>query len=282
MYLVFLEIQVANWSSANADAMLATLSTLPLGTTKDLATVARARSLRLHGAPQSALDSLRPLVGKIVDEADREYFLEEVALDAIAAKDTYEGVAYLDAWLRGVGEDDKDRVRTKIEAIAETLPRDVLEETYKSMRASGTQSGYGSDMQKVVAERLAHIAVQTNDAALARWLVEQSGVSAAQTGGDAGVELGELATSKRGLASFAGKHRSALLRADARHASFATNRPDVVRGLSWAALRLRCSARRTCADGGHPASVTRDDGIDRHVAARAALEELMGEGAGHR
>lgn len=28
----------------------------------------------MHGAPQSALDNLRPLVGKVVDDADREVF----------------------------------------------------------------------------------------------------------------------------------------------------------------------------------------------------------------
>ena len=61
-------------------------------------TVVGARSLRLHGAPQSALDNLRPLVGKVIDDSDREIFLEELALTAIAAHDDYEALAYLDAW----------------------------------------------------------------------------------------------------------------------------------------------------------------------------------------
>lgn len=254
-----------------ADGVLATSAELPPGTTRDLATIARARSLRLHGAPQSALDGIRPLVGKVVDDADREIFLEEVALSAIAAHDDYEALAYLDAWLRGVGEDEKDRVKAQIAQILETLARPVLEQTYRTMRARGVASGYGADTQKLVAERLARIAVESNDAALARWLVEQSGVSAAQTGGDAGLELGELAESRRGLATVTGRTVGLLL--PTRDRALQDEAADVVRGLSWA-LDLPRSAGRE--EGAR--LVTRDDGVDL-AGTRTAMEELAGEGA---
>ncbi|MCW5836923.1 MAG: hypothetical protein KIS78_31305 [Labilithrix sp.] len=269
LYLAFAMME--SGQLAAADGVLASLGEMPPGTTRDLATVARARSLRLHGAPQSALDSLRPLVGKVVDEADREVFLEELALSAIAAHTDYEALAYLDAWLRGVGEDDKERVRGKIGQILETLPRAVLEQTYQSMRARGAASGYGADTQKLVAERLARIAVETNDAALARWLVEQSGVSAAQTGGDAGLELGELAASRRGLATVAGRTVGLLL--PTRDRDLRDEAADVVRGLSWALGLPRTAAREEGAR-----LVTRDDGVDA-AGTRAAMEELAGEGA---
>ena len=269
VYLAFVLIDARQL--AVADGVLSSLSELPPGSTRDLATVARARSLRLHGAPQSALDSLRPLVGKIVDDADREVFLEEVALSAIAAHVDYEALAYLDAWLRGVGEDDKDRVKAKIAQMLETLPRPVLEQTYRTMRARGAASGYGSDTQKLVAERLARIAVQTNDAALARWLVDQSGVSAAQTGGDAALELSELAASRRGLATVTGRTVGLLL--PTRDRELRDEAADVVRGLSFA-LDLPRSAGTE--EGAR--LVTRDDGIDL-AGTRAAMEELAGEGA---
>lgn len=268
LYLVFLAFDAGQM--ANGDAMLASVGTLPPGTTNDLARVARARSLRLHGAPQSALESLRSLVGKVVDDADREVFLEEIALSAIASHDDYEAVAYLDAWLRGVGEDDKERVKAKIDQVIVTLPRKVLEDAYRSMRTRGAASGYGSDMQKVVAERLAHIAVATNDAALARWLVDQSGVSAAETGGDAGAELGELAASRRGIASFAG--RTVGLLVPTRDRELRDEAADVVRGISWA---LDLPRKVTSPDDVR--LVTRDDGIDEATTI-AALEELAGEG----
>lgn len=268
IYLAFLLMDAGKLGPA--DGVLSELARLPPGTTNDLAVVARARSLRLHNAPQSALDSLRPLVGKIVDDADREVFLEEVALAALAAHDDYEALAYLDAWLRGVGEDDKDRVKEKIAQILSTLPRPVLEQTYRTMRASGTASGYGVDTQKLVAERLAHIAVETNDAALARWLVDVSGVSAAQTGGDAGLELSELAASRRGLATVAGRTVGLLL--PTRDRDLRDEAADVVRGVSWA-LDLPRSAGTEGAR-----LVVREDGVDL-PGTRTAMEELAGEGA---
>lgn len=269
VYLAFALIQEG--ALLQADGLLATLEELKEGATRDLATVARARSLRLHGAPQSALDILRPLVGKVVDDADREVFLEELALTAIAAHDDYEALAYLDAWLRGVGEDDRDRVRGKIAQILETLPRNVLEQTYRTMRSRGVASGYTTDTQKLVAARLSRIAVDTNDAALARWLLDVSGTSAVATGGDAGVELGELASSRRGLSMVSGKSVGLLL--PTRTSELRDEAADVVRGVSWA-LDL---PRRAGADGG-VRLVTREDGAD-DAATRAAMDELAGEGA---
>jgi hypothetical protein len=254
-----------------ADGVLRTLGDLKPGATRDLATVVAARSLRLHGAPQSALDNLRPLVGKIVDDADREVFLEELSLTAIAAHDDYEALAYLDAWLRGVGEDDRDRVRVKIAQILEALPRAVLEQTYRTMRSRGIASGYSADTQKLVAARLARIAVDTNDAALARWLLDVSGTSAAQAGGDAGLELGELASSRRGLSAVNGKTVGLLL--PTRTRQLRDEAADVVRGVSWA---LDLPRRAGAAEGVR--LITRDDGIDG-AGTRAAMEELAGEGA---
>lgn len=254
-----------------ADGVLASLADLPPGSTKDLADVGRARSLRLHGAPQSALDALRPLVGKVVDDADREVFLEELALCAIASHDDYEALAYLDAWLRGSSEEDRDRVRVKVAQILETLPRPVLEQTYRTMRTRGVVSGYGQDTQRLVAARLARIAVESDDAALARWLVDTSGVSAAQAGGDAGLELGELAASRRGLSIVAGRTIGLLL--PTRSRGLRDEAADVVRGLSWA-LDL---PRGTGPDEGLRL-VTREDGADAS-ATRTAMEELAGEGA---
>ena len=257
---------------ASADSVLGTIQ-VPPGATHDLAMIAEARSFRLHGAPRSALDRLRPLVGKVIDDADREIFLEELAMSALAAHDDYEALAYLDAWLRGVGEDGKDRVRTKIQQILDTLPRDVLERTYRSMRATAG-SGYGPDTQKLVSERLARIAVETNDAALARWLVDVSGVSAAQAGGDAGLELGDLAASRRGISTVKGKTVGLLL--PTRDRELRDEAADVVRGISWA-LGLPRTASTDARDPG-VRLVTRDDGTDAS-ASRAALEELAGEGA---
>jgi hypothetical protein len=139
------------------------------------------------------------------------------------------------------------------------------------MRTRGTASGYSLDTQKLVAARLSRIAVETNDAALARWLLDVSGVSAVQTGGDAGVELGELAASRRGLSIVTGRTVGLLL--PTRNRELRDEAADVVRGLSWA-LDLPRSANK---DEGIRL-VTREDGADE-AGTRAAMEELAGEGA---
>lgn len=269
VYLAFALIEAGDL--VNADGTLSSLDDLRPGATRDLSMVAKARSLRLHGAPQSALDNLRPLVGKVVDEGDREVFLEELALSAIAAHDDYEALAYLDAWLRGVGEDDRDRVKAKIAQILDTLPRAVLEQTYRSMRERGAASGYTPETQKLVSTRLAHIAVETNDAALARWLLDVSGTSAAQAGGDAGLELGELAASRRGLSIVTGRTVGLLL--PTRDRQLRDEAAEVVRGISWA---LDLPKRGGALVGIR--LVTREDGVDE-AGTRAAMEELAGDGA---
>ena len=268
VYLAFALIDAG--MAIQADGVLAALGDTPLGATRDLSVVARAKSLRLHGAPQSALELLQPLVGKIIDDADREVFLEELAYTAIAAHDDYEALAYLDAWLRGVGEEDKERVRAKTAQILESLPRPVLEQTYRSMRARGASSGYAPETQKLVSARLAQIAVESNDAALARWLVDVSGTSAAQAGGEFGLELGELASSRRGLSVVTGRTIGLLL--PTRNRELRDEAADVVRGVSWA-LGLPSSNGKSSGFR----LVTRDDG--GAGGTRGALDELAGEGA---
>jgi hypothetical protein len=147
----------------------------------------------------------------------------------------------------------------------------VLEQTYRTMRARGLASGYTADTQKLVAARLARIAVETNDAALARWLLDVSGTSAAQAGGDAGLELGELAASRRGLSAVAGKTVGVLL--PTRDRDLRDEAADVVRGVSWA---LDLPRRAGVSDGVR--LITREDGVDE-AGTRAAMEELAGEGA---
>lgn len=269
VYLAFAYIEQGNLLAA--DSTLSSIAELRPGATADLATIARARSLRLQNAPKSALDLLRPLVGKVIDPVDREVFLEELALTAIASRDDYEALAYLDAWLRGAGEDDRDRVREKIAQILEALPRTVLEQSYRTMRQRGTASGYTVDTQKLVAARLSRMAVDTNDAALARWLLDVSGTGALQTGGEVGIELGELAASRRGLSIVSGKTVGILLPTQARE--LRDEAADVVRGVSWA---LDLPKRAGAAQGVR--LVTREDGADE-AGTRGSMEELAGEGA---
>ncbi len=268
LYLAYTKWQRGDLPGGNA--VLAASADAREGAARDLLTVLRGKSLRAQGAPRAALETLRPLVGKVIDEADREIFLEELALSAVAARDHYEALTYLDAWLRGVSERDHAAVRFKIEQTIAAFPRDVLTQTYQSIRQRGAASGYSAETEQLLAHRLALVAVAENDPGLARWLLEVSGKSATQAGGEAALDLAELATNRRGLQSVSGRTLGLLL--PTRTRDLQDEAADVTRGVAFA-LGL---PRRPHEDGVR--LVTRDDPGDA-AGMRASLDELAGEGA---
>ena len=267
-YLAFVEMEEGSWGQARLD--VERLSSVPEGSTQNLVTIAHARLFRHDKRPDAALDLLRPLVGKVVDPIARVLFLEEIALDAVEAQRDYEALAYLDAWLRGVGEDKREAVRASVEKWIAALPARVLEDTYRTMRQSREESGYGGEMERLVGERLAAVAVERGDSRLARWLLDPD--AGTFIGGDAGSEVAELATSLRGLDSVSGRTLGVLLPASSpalRDLAAAT-----MRGLAWALDLPRIDPY--AADSVR--LVSQDDGGDPATAERA-LEELVGEGA---
>jgi hypothetical protein len=254
-----------------ADAELSRAFTAPPGSGRDFVNVVSAKSLRHQGQPQYALELLRPLVGKMIDPIERELFLEEISLAAVDAKLSYEAIAYMDAWLRGVSEEERDIVRVKVKRAMSTLPRDVVETTYRLIRKRGGASSYSRDLEKVIAVRLGEIAVTENDAVLARWLLDP------ETGGntyptdDIPQELGDLATSRRGLKTVYGKMVGLLLSGQTDEER--DRGAEVARGVAFA-LGLPRSSGTVPVD---VRLITRSDGDDfQH--AELALEELTGEG----
>lgn len=275
-YLTFLLLDDGDF--VGAEAQLTVLEKLPPGATRDFATVARARLLRLRGRASEALDLLAPMAGKMVDPDALELFQEEIALDAVAAHRDYEAIAYMDSWLRYGREDDRERARKKIpEALAKMSPQ-VLEASLRAMRATARSSaaagGYSVEMQRYLAARLAAHALETGDARLARWLVDpEAGV--AVLGSDAGLLVSELATQHRRVRTAAGRTIGLVLPTG----SFALrdSAADVARGAAWA-LDLPHQGRE---DGGVSDSVrlvTRDDG-GRGDRIESVLEDVAGDGA---
>jgi hypothetical protein len=257
---------------ARARTLVADLRDLPAGATRDLWVVATARLMRRGGQPDRALDLVRPLVGKMVDSFGREILLEETALCAIEGQRPYEAIGYMDAWLRGVPEIDRDRVRARVQKAIAQVPNSVLEGTYRAMRSQrGATSGYSLDIQRLVAQRLAEVALERGDPTLARWLLDPSDGTPIPTG-DAGSLLGELATSRRGLVAVQGRTIGLLLPTGS--AALRDEAAEVVRGLSWALELPRSDAQK----GDGVRLVTRSDFGDTE-RTEAALEELAGEGA---
>lgn len=269
-YYVFILLDAGD--TGRADFFLRSLEVVaPAGATRDLVTIGRAKQLRLLGHPDRAFDLLRPLVGKMVDPASRALFQEEVSLSAIEAHRDYEAIAYMDAWLRNVSEEDRDVVRTKVVAALQKLPDNVLEGSLRAMRARGAASGYGREIQRLVSERLAQIAIERGDPDLARWLLNPEGGAPSLVGSAEGA-LGELATSRRGISSVEGRRIGLLLPTasnDLRDEAAA-----VMRGVAWALELPRPNP--SAADGTRLS--TRDDGGDPERVV-STMSELAGEGA---
>jgi hypothetical protein len=216
---------------ATAEAQLKATRDLPAGSARDLWTVASAKRLRLHEQPEAALLLLRPLVGKTVDPMGRSVFQEELTLAALTTRREYEAISYMDAWLRASSDDERPQTLARVRPLVGRLPKDILLRSLEGMRAPGASFGYGADIQRVLSDRLVQIATESGDAELARMLLDPDGGALAITG-DAGQALGELATSRRGLNTIAGRTVGLLLpigSPDLRDES-----AGVLRGVMWA------------------------------------------------
>jgi hypothetical protein len=256
---------------ARAEAALQTMAEPPPGTAHDLYLVALAKDRRHRHDPDGAFDMLRPLVGKMVDGTARGILEEEVSLDALEAHRDYEAIAYMDAWIRGANEDGRDVARTEIAKILTQLSPAALLGSLRAMRAGGGSHGYGDEIERLVTQRLADVAVEEGDPTLARWLLDPE-AGALRLDGDAAIELGELATSKRGLGNVAGRTVGLLLPTGA--PEMRAEAADVARGMVWA-----LDLPRTDQDAGDGTRlVTRDDASDADRML-GSLEEIAGEGA---
>jgi hypothetical protein len=303
VYLALLALEENDM--AKADRELTLTKDVPPGTAHDMWTVAAARRLRMNGDPEGALGLLRPLVGKTVDPVMRAVFEQELALAAFDTHRDYEAISYMDVWLRAASEEEKDLVRKRVASLVERLPRETLVGALQAMRTQRESYGYGIEIERILAQRLVQIATTSGDAALARMLLDAD-AGAIVVAGEAGVELGELATSARGLNRVAGHTVGLLLPTES--PALRDESADVLRGVMWALglprgvrdavptaagartdagaaqLRQPCAPLESAPALDDPTGdaalrlVTRDDAgsIDR---TEVSLDELAGEGA---
>ena len=303
VYLALVALRLEDY--ARADVELARGATLPPGSTRDLWTVARARRLRLRGEPEAAMTLLRPLIGKNVDPVTRTQFEEELTLTALATSGEYEAITYMDAWLRASTDEEKPETVDSVTSMVARLPKDVLVGALQAMRTQRTSFGYGVDIERILAARLVTIATTNNDAELARILLDPDG-GAIVVPGEAGAELGELATSRRGMNIVDGRTIGLLLPTES--PGLRDESADVLRGVMWAMglprgirdlgpsspvaapdagtrlPRPQCAALEAAPPTEEPRAedqvrlVTRDDAgsTDR---TEGSLDELAGEGA---
>lgn len=253
---------------ADADALLVPMERLEQGTTHDFAVTARARWYRRRGEAARAHATLSPLVGKVVDPELRGLVAGEIALAALDAGRPFEAVAHLDAWLRSADEEERERVRARVVEALRALPKPVLMEALRSMRAP--TSGYGLDLRRLVVDRLVELALADKDAQLAAELLGENGGEALVTGDRAGA-LTEVAARRFAATNVAGRTIGLLLPSSDNRRQPAS--AEVLRGVGWAlglpAASLTDGVRMTTRDEARGGSV--EEGLDALAADGASV-----------
>ncbi len=163
-----------------AEAQIAGVLTGPPGTARDTAEVAEGAILLARHRAASAYDRLLPLVGKIIDPPLRIHFNRHIVRAAVESGRPYEALAFMDAWLRDAQIEDRAASERQVAQALVAVPADVLEVTLHSMERGDNGGGYGGAIRKAILARLAEVALERHDPALARKVV-QSGATGSES-----------------------------------------------------------------------------------------------------
>lgn len=243
------------------------------GTARDLSILAHAKLLRLRRKPAEALEMLRPLAGKIVEPVAKYIYLEETSLSAAQAQLDFEAIAYMNTWLDGAVGDERERVRVRVTELMNSLPETVLSATLAVIKKKGRAAGYSLEVRRLIAERLAHLALERNDPVMARELLDGGHV----LGRELGIPLEDLAGSTKGQRIVRGRTVGLLLPVGT--VGLREAAAETVRGVAWSmGLSATPNAHEVAIANDGSRLVTRDTG-EGGARLEEALEELAGEGA---
>ncbi|WP_437547086.1 hypothetical protein WME97_44275 [Sorangium sp. So ce367] len=140
----------------------------------DLARVIRGAALRRAGKPRPAFGVLRPLVSKMIDAYVRALLNEEVTAAAMEAGAWTQAIELMSVWLREADDDRRAAVRAQIGAQLREVPIDHLVQALRAGRATGEVVSPEVDLRSLVAERLAIVARERRDVALAKELLDRA------------------------------------------------------------------------------------------------------------
>jgi hypothetical protein len=276
VYLAWIALERGDLETAESLAQRVRLG--QAGTTMDLANLVTGATLCKKGKPESALDLLTPLVGKMIDPYAQSMLHERIVDATVQAHRWFEALAYMDDWLRSAEPHEIGAVKERVDGLLGSFPTETLEVALRTMKSSKGHGGYGNDIRLAVAARLSQVAIGRSDPRLARTVIESQGNLEAL--GDAGEALAHLASSGGAAPRIVDATIGMVLppREDALQARAA----EAVAG----ALEVLGPSKSTVeADGGSgiaptdaPALITRDH-HSITAPSRAPFDELAHEGA---
>ena len=151
-----------------AESLAKQVQAASAGNTSNLALVVEGAALSRRGRHVEGLAKLRPLVNKLIDPYARALLDEELVVAALGARRWDEAVAFMGLWRREA--DDPRAVRARIEALALELPPDEVVRILARRDLAGDQ-----EIHALLARRLATVAAEKKDVALAKQLLATSG-----------------------------------------------------------------------------------------------------------
>ncbi|MDC0683670.1 hypothetical protein [Sorangium atrum] len=157
-----------------AEALAAEVEAAGRSAIGDLARVIRGAALRRAGKPRPAFGVLRPLVSKMIDPYVRELLNEEVTTAAMEANAWTQAIELMSVWLREADDDRRAAVRAQIGAQLREVPIDHLVRALRAGQATGEVVSPELDLRSLVAERLAIVARERRDVALAKELIDRA------------------------------------------------------------------------------------------------------------
>ncbi|XXX76242.1 hypothetical protein WMF30_52190 [Sorangium sp. So ce134] len=158
-----------------AEALAAEVEAEGPGATGDIARVLRGAALRRAGKPKPAFGVLRPLVSKVIDAYVRSLLNEEVTTAAMEAGAWTQAVELMGVWLREADDDDRAAIRAQIGALLRKVPIAHLVGAMRAGQAAGEVVDPQVDLRSLIAERLAVVARERRDVALAKELLDRAG-----------------------------------------------------------------------------------------------------------
>lgn len=155
----------------------------PAGTARDFSQVVEAALLVEHHQPAEAIRLLRSVQGKIIDPVERFLMTEQLVLAALAAGLHSEALSNMVDWVEQAGVRDRPAIQDAVGSSLRRIPTRYLERALETRRPQPNDPDRSTNPQRyalkqwlfqVITERLAAIAVQGKDAALAAKVVEEN------------------------------------------------------------------------------------------------------------
>ena len=137
-----------------AEAVARPLYEGPPGVTHDLGVLVRGVAQRRQGHAAAAVETLRPIVGKLIDPFARPLLYEEMT-EALVDEGRYdEAIGFAQAWLRAADVRERKTLHAAIARVVSRIPLDAVHRAIDAQRTTQGSAGYSPELILILDARL--------------------------------------------------------------------------------------------------------------------------------